>query len=54
MAREKGKAEAIDFDEDSVYDRLQEMTRGRGPDRCIDPVGCEPTPPAASTRSWTR
>lgn len=26
---------------DGVYDRLQEMTRGRGPDRCIDAVGCE-------------
>jgi hypothetical protein len=24
-----------------VYDRLQEMTAGRGPDRCIDAVGCE-------------
>jgi threonine dehydrogenase-like Zn-dependent dehydrogenase len=24
-----------------VYDRLQEMTDGRGPDRCIDAVGCE-------------
>ena len=26
---------------DKVYDRLQEMTSGRGPDRCIDAVGCE-------------
>ena len=24
-----------------VYDTLQEMTKGRGPDRCIDAVGCE-------------
>jgi threonine dehydrogenase-like Zn-dependent dehydrogenase len=24
-----------------VYDRLQEMTKGRGPDRCVDAVGCE-------------
>ncbi|HEV7401433.1 MAG TPA: zinc-dependent alcohol dehydrogenase [Chthoniobacteraceae bacterium] len=41
MAREKGKAETINFDEEDVYERLQEMTRGRGPDRCIDAVGAE-------------
>jgi len=40
LARE-GKAETINFEEESVYDKLQEMTRGRGPDRCIDAVGCE-------------
>jgi threonine dehydrogenase-like Zn-dependent dehydrogenase len=36
-----GKAETINFDEVKVYDRLQELTKGRGPDRCIDAVGCE-------------
>ena len=41
MAREHGKAETIDFSKEKVYDRLQEMTKGRGPDRCIDAVGCE-------------
>jgi threonine dehydrogenase-like Zn-dependent dehydrogenase len=41
MARKHGKAETINFDEDDVYEQLQEMTRGRGPDRCIDAVGCE-------------
>jgi threonine dehydrogenase-like Zn-dependent dehydrogenase len=41
MAREIGKAEVINFDHGDVYDRLQEMTKGRGPDRCIDAVGCE-------------
>jgi threonine dehydrogenase-like Zn-dependent dehydrogenase len=41
MAREYGKAETIDFDEEKVYDRLMEMTKGRGPDRCIDAVGAE-------------
>lgn len=40
MARE-GKAEAINFEEVTVYDTLMEMTRGRGPDRVIDAVGCE-------------
>lgn len=41
MARTHGKAETIDFSRDKVYDRLMEMTKGRGPDRCIDAVGCE-------------
>jgi threonine dehydrogenase-like Zn-dependent dehydrogenase len=41
MAREKGKAETINFEEEDVYDCLMEMTNGRGPDRCIDSVGCE-------------
>lgn len=41
MAREHGKAETIDFTKEDVYERLQEMTRGRGPDRCIDAVGAE-------------
>jgi threonine dehydrogenase-like Zn-dependent dehydrogenase len=40
MAREGG-AETIDFAQDDVYDRLQSMTNGRGPDRCIDAVGAE-------------
>jgi len=35
------KCETIDFMEGSVYDRLMAMTGGRGPDRCIDAVGCE-------------
>lgn len=41
LAKTWGKAETINFDEVHVYDRLQEMTKGRGPDRCIDAVGCE-------------
>ena len=41
MARAQGRAETINFDEEDVYERLQEMTGGRGPDRCIDAVGCE-------------
>ncbi len=40
LARE-ANAETINFDEEDVYDRLMEMTKGRGPDRCIDGVGCE-------------
>ena len=41
MAREVGKAETIDFSNSDVYETLQEMTKGRGPDRCIDAVGAE-------------
>lgn len=41
MAATRGKAETINFDEVDVYEQLQEMTNGRGPDRCIDAVGCE-------------
>ncbi len=38
---EKGKAETINFDKKDVYETLMEMTKGRGPDRCIDCVGAE-------------
>ncbi len=41
MAKQHGNAETINFDEQDVYDTLMEMTRGRGPDRCIDAVGAE-------------
>lgn len=41
MAELYGKAETINFEQDDVYDRLMEMTNGRGPDRCIDAVGAE-------------
>lgn len=41
MARRHGRAEVIDFMKDDVYERLQEMTKGRGADVCIDAVGAE-------------
>jgi len=41
MARAQGRAETIDFTKQDVYETLQEMTGGRGPDRCIDAVGAE-------------
>ncbi|MBA2431857.1 MAG: glutathione-dependent formaldehyde dehydrogenase [Chthoniobacterales bacterium] len=43
MAAKHGRAETINFEEleGGVYDKLQEMTNGRGPDRCIDAVGAE-------------
>ena len=41
LAQTAGRAETIDFTKDDVYDRLMELTDGRGPDRCIDAVGAE-------------
>lgn len=41
MARRHGRAETINFDDESVHEELMEMTSGRGPDRCIDAVGAE-------------
>ena len=41
MAVKFGRAETINFSKEKVYERLMEMTSGRGPDRCIDAVGCE-------------
>ena len=35
-------AVTLDFLEEDVYDRIQEMTQGRGADACIDAVGTEP------------
>ncbi len=44
---EAGGAIAINFDEESVLERLNELTRGKGPEKCIDAVGLE----AHATRS---
>ncbi len=41
MAATEGSAEPINFGEVDVYDALMEMTKGRGPDSCMDAVGCE-------------
>ena len=41
MAGTHGKAETINFDKEEVYERLNAMTQGRRPERCIDAVGCE-------------
>lgn len=41
MARDEGKAETLDFDDEDIFDKLKEMTGGLGPDRCIDAVGLE-------------
>jgi threonine dehydrogenase-like Zn-dependent dehydrogenase len=36
-----GGAITINFDEESVVERLNELTAGRGPDKCIDATGME-------------
>lgn len=42
LAQTYGNAETINsFDPDEVYETLMDMTRGRGPDSCIDAVGAE-------------
>lgn len=40
MAKQGG-AETMNYEEEDVFDRLMEMTGGRGPDACIDAVGME-------------
>ena len=40
MAR-AGGAETIDFEREHVVERLNEITAGRGPEKCIDAVGME-------------
>ncbi|ACC73909.1 zinc-dependent alcohol dehydrogenase [Paraburkholderia phymatum] len=47
MAR-AGGAIPINFKEDSVLDRLAELTQGKGPEKCIDAVGME----SHATRSF--
>ena len=41
MAREKLGVETLHLDEDDIYERLREMTDGRGPDCVIDAVGLD-------------
>jgi threonine dehydrogenase-like Zn-dependent dehydrogenase len=41
LARQSG-AITLDFQNDDIYDHIQELTGGRGADACIDAVGTEP------------
>ncbi|MEO6588452.1 MAG: zinc-dependent alcohol dehydrogenase [Pyrinomonadaceae bacterium] len=38
---ENENVETINFDDKEVYDKLKDLTGGRGPDSCIDAVGLE-------------
>jgi threonine dehydrogenase-like Zn-dependent dehydrogenase len=41
LAQQSG-ATTLDFMKEDIYDRIQELTDGRGADACIDAVGTEP------------
>jgi threonine dehydrogenase-like Zn-dependent dehydrogenase len=41
MAKAAG-AETLDFMKEDIYERIQDLTSGRGADACIDAVGTEP------------
>lgn len=41
LMAEAGGAITINFDKESVVERLNELTRGKGPEKCIDAVGLE-------------
>jgi threonine dehydrogenase-like Zn-dependent dehydrogenase len=41
MARGKGGADTLNYEEVDVHEALKDMTGGRGPDSCIDAVGME-------------
>ena len=41
LAEQFGQAETINFKEEDVFDALMVMTKGLGPECCIDAVGCE-------------
>ncbi|PRY08562.1 zinc-dependent alcohol dehydrogenase [Paraburkholderia sp. BL25I1N1] len=47
MAQASG-AVTINFDQESVLDRLKDLTQGKGPEKCIDAVGME----SHATRSF--
>ena len=53
IAREDG-AETIDFMKEDVYDRIMELTKGRGADACIDAVGTEAESAASLDSRWDR
>jgi threonine dehydrogenase-like Zn-dependent dehydrogenase len=48
LARRCGGAEIVNYEEADVYERLMEMTAGRGPDACIDAVGMESHAPGVT------
>jgi threonine dehydrogenase-like Zn-dependent dehydrogenase len=41
MAAEHGKADTINYERADVFEALEDMTGGHGPDACIDAVGME-------------
>jgi threonine dehydrogenase-like Zn-dependent dehydrogenase len=41
MAQEECGAEVLNFYDEDIFDKIKEMTGGRGPDACIEAVGME-------------
>jgi threonine dehydrogenase-like Zn-dependent dehydrogenase len=41
MARQQAQVTVVDYEREDVFDRLKQLTGGRGPDKCIDAVGLE-------------
>ena len=41
MAKAGGADEIINFEHEDVFERLNDMTQGKGPEKCIDAVGLE-------------
>jgi threonine dehydrogenase-like Zn-dependent dehydrogenase len=41
IAHEQAGAETINYEETDIFEALEDMTGGRGPDHCIDAVGME-------------
>jgi threonine dehydrogenase-like Zn-dependent dehydrogenase len=48
LAKASGATDVIDFMKEDVYDRIMEITKGRGADACIDAVGTEAEPMASA------
>jgi threonine dehydrogenase-like Zn-dependent dehydrogenase len=46
MARDKAGAEVLNYEDVNIYEALEDMTGGRGPDSCIDAVGMESHAPS--------
>ena len=47
-------AETLDFKKDDIYERIQDLTNGRGADACIDAVGTEADATASLDSAWDR
>jgi threonine dehydrogenase-like Zn-dependent dehydrogenase len=47
IAHDRSHADTLNYEEVNIYEALQEMTGGRGPDACIDAVGMEAHAPGA-------
>jgi threonine dehydrogenase-like Zn-dependent dehydrogenase len=51
---EAGGAIPINFDSESVVERLNDLTGGKGPEQCIDAVGMEAhAGPDSAQASWS-